>query len=407
MDEKYKIVLYTFDRSEDKLLISVITKHYNNFEIVSSTHQLAEQLLDKDPKVILISCREFNESITFYYQTFNEVKNKKNCEHLFVTLINRHDEKAAFDAFKAGVIDDYLVSRPLYEVHRPVLICGHLLKELGVVTFGGKGLDYIYEEDRYSQDTRKAVSLGLESKEKLQKNFEISIQKISTAIDKAEASIKENSDAYLDVANLQQILSEIKSNHIRPELLKLQGKVINLLNSVVSDELPEPEVKKSDLLEQKAVPAHSHNKFDLEALEQKQKEKQAKTKTKAAILLIEDDPISVQCALQLMKNFDINVEAAYSGRQALACLNSTMFDIIFLDLNLPDTNGIYILDQIRKNKGPNQKSTFVLLTGNKNKNTVQKAKQLGANGYVVKPLSMDVLIKLLKQCETPVRRARK
>ena len=127
-----------------------------------------------------------------------------------------------------------------------------------------------------------------------------------------------------------------------------------------------------------------------------------KLKLPPSLLIIEDDPVSIHTTTLLFKPYKVNITSAYSGRRALMFLNQQKFDLVLLDISLPDTNGLYLLDQVKKTDTPNTETPFIMLTGDKNKNTVKKAILMGAKGYIIKPMFKSTIIKLFKQHNIPL-----
>ncbi len=75
------------------------------------------------------------------------------------------------------------------------------------------------------------------------------------------------------------------------------------------------------------------------------------------------------------------ITSAESGEEALNLLRNTSFDIIISDYQMPEMNGIELLLQIRRR---GESIPFILLTGIKQEELEQKARDSGADFYVVK-----------------------
>jgi DNA-binding response OmpR family regulator len=88
-----------------------------------------------------------------------------------------------------------------------------------------------------------------------------------------------------------------------------------------------------------------------------------------------------------IRGFD--VLTAYNGDEALNVLNVTKVDLVILDVNMrSDNEGIEYLPKIKK-KCPGAK--VIMITGVDDKETVEKAKKLGADDYITKPLVLEYL----------------
>ncbi|WP_432712487.1 response regulator [Pedobacter sp.] len=67
------------------------------------------------------------------------------------------------------------------------------------------------------------------------------------------------------------------------------------------------------------------------------------------VLLIEDQELQSKIVKEELMSKGIEVDQAFSGKEAMALLNARSFDCIILDLNLPDISGFDLLDQIKEN----------------------------------------------------------
>ena len=99
------------------------------------------------------------------------------------------------------------------------------------------------------------------------------------------------------------------------------------------------------------------------------------------ILVVEDEkPIARALELKLKKS-GMDVLSAGNGVEALNLLNKQKFDLILLDLIMPEIDGFKVLEEMRKNKI----TTPVLVWSDlSQREDIKKAENLGANGYLVK-----------------------
>lgn len=114
------------------------------------------------------------------------------------------------------------------------------------------------------------------------------------------------------------------------------------------------------------------------------------------VLIAEDEkPVSQVLEIKLSRQ-GIDVETAYNGSEALEKINKTRFDLILLDLMMPEVDGFEVLKKIQEKK----LQTPIFVTSNLSQEEDQeKAKSLGAEEYIVKSdtLLADIAEKVMKR----------
>jgi CheY-like chemotaxis protein len=117
------------------------------------------------------------------------------------------------------------------------------------------------------------------------------------------------------------------------------------------------------------------------------------------ILLVEDDiddQYLFQEALNLV-NPSISCIVAQNGAVALEVIDHTPpFDVIFMDLNMPKINGFECLKLLKGSK-KHRNIPVVILSTSQNEKDIDQCTKLGATSYLVKPISIDVLFRKLKE----------
>lgn len=110
------------------------------------------------------------------------------------------------------------------------------------------------------------------------------------------------------------------------------------------------------------------------------------------ILLVEDESELAQSILNFLKSEGHSYEHAADLSTALHLLNSP-FDIIILDLNLPDGNG---LDVVRKVKNKGMTTGIIIVSARDSLDNKIEGLELGADDYLTKPFQMPELNARLK-----------
>lgn len=104
------------------------------------------------------------------------------------------------------------------------------------------------------------------------------------------------------------------------------------------------------------------------------------------ILIVDDEPNIVMSLEYLMRSKGLDVSIARNGTEALAALEKGEFELVLLDITMPDVDGYEICRTIKNH--PVWKQTHVVFLSAKSKQTdIEKGMSLGATDYIVKPFS--------------------
>lgn len=116
------------------------------------------------------------------------------------------------------------------------------------------------------------------------------------------------------------------------------------------------------------------------------------------ILLIDDDEDEYEIFLSALKKTDAPFDfiSADCCEKALDILKHVNPDFIFIDLNMPRINGMTCLEEIKKINKISHVPVYMYSTGI-NASDGQKALQLGAADYIIKPNSISTLSSILKK----------
>ncbi len=108
------------------------------------------------------------------------------------------------------------------------------------------------------------------------------------------------------------------------------------------------------------------------------------------ILIVDDEEVVRMSHLRTLAGLHCHVEAAWNGQEALRAMERQPFDVILLDLRMPDLDGMSVL-KIIKERWP--ESQVVIITGYPSIETAKEAVRLGAYDYLAKPVGPDDVIK--------------
>jgi|GEM_PF-2364127 PAS domain S-box-containing protein len=120
------------------------------------------------------------------------------------------------------------------------------------------------------------------------------------------------------------------------------------------------------------------------------------------ILLAEDNPMNQFFAKQLLNKWGVNVDLANNGREAVNFLEQKDFDIVLLDLQMPEMNGFDVVERIR-DKSSNIKDhhiPVIALTADISTETRESVFKSGMDDFILKPFEQkDLYSKIIKYIE--------
>ena len=117
------------------------------------------------------------------------------------------------------------------------------------------------------------------------------------------------------------------------------------------------------------------------------------------ILIVDDIPKNIQMAMNILKNEGYHMYYAQSGTKALNLIKENSFDLILLDVMMPDMNG-YEVCEVLKQQSDTLNIPIIFLSGKDSSTDIEKAYEIGGIDYVIKPF---ISIELITKVNTYVR----
>ncbi len=119
------------------------------------------------------------------------------------------------------------------------------------------------------------------------------------------------------------------------------------------------------------------------------KKEKEKSLSNIKILVVEDDIFNQKFLKEMFKKININITVASNGKEALEIINKNKFDVILMDIEMPQLNGIETVKIIRKT---NKHVKIIGLTGHEDEEIKNEILKAGFNDYLSKPIEFDELL---------------
>jgi DNA-binding NtrC family response regulator len=108
----------------------------------------------------------------------------------------------------------------------------------------------------------------------------------------------------------------------------------------------------------------------------------------ARILIVDDEEIVIKSWLRILGGGDYQIDTAYDGREALRKIEENHYDVMILDVVMPNMGGLEVLRRVKKT---HPDMDVIMVTGLALVHTVVQARRLGARDFISKPFEPDEL----------------
>lgn len=114
----------------------------------------------------------------------------------------------------------------------------------------------------------------------------------------------------------------------------------------------------------------------------------------ARVLLVDDVPFIQQLVSSMIKNLGHQCDVVGSGNQAIEMTKHGHYDVVFMDLEMPDLHGFDVTKQLRS---MGIQVSIIGFSGNSHDSEIQACFNAGMSGFVTKPPTPEVLKQAIEQ----------
>ena len=114
----------------------------------------------------------------------------------------------------------------------------------------------------------------------------------------------------------------------------------------------------------------------------------------ARILVVDDEPSARRTLEMILSRSGYEVETAGTGQAALKKVDEGPYNVVLLDIHLPDMEGVELLSPLAERYA---EMARIIITGNASVRSATQALNRGASGYITKPLNMDQVLAAIRE----------
>ena len=130
------------------------------------------------------------------------------------------------------------------------------------------------------------------------------------------------------------------------------------------------------------------------------------------VLHVDDDPMNLRVVEEILGAFGHRSVRAVCGTDALKLLETETFDVVLMDIHMPEMGGIETVRRLRESDGPGASTPVIALTADVVSRRPEEYRALGFQDFISKPILVSGLVDAIKravgpaaQSETTIRRA--
>jgi CheY-like chemotaxis protein len=118
------------------------------------------------------------------------------------------------------------------------------------------------------------------------------------------------------------------------------------------------------------------------------------------VLVAEDNQINQKMILRVLEKLGYNPALATTGKEVIEMLDNAFFDLILMDVQMPEMDGLEATRYIRQNY--EKQPVIIAMTANAMVEDREECIRAGMNNYIAKPLKIETLVTMLSETVFPV-----
>ena len=329
-------------------LVESLTTVVGKFDVTTDEDRALQLLERPGPRIVALAFVSLDMSLVFYLRALKRVSSEHALEWQTILFCDRTEARRAYDLCREGVIDDYLVTRPLYDAWQLAVAVKHARERLTLKHW-----------------VRDVTAESTERK---------SLQK---CVDDLEAAASDESPHN---SRLQRALADV-----RLAMSDLSGQLQQ------GARLVEPSDATSEAMARLNASSAASMTSDADA-----------ASSADTVLLIDDDEFTRMMVCRTLEAGGYRVITAEDGVAGLAALDRQAVHLVLMDVEMPGLSGIETTRRIR-DRWPAHTLPIIMLTGHAEKQTVLDALAAGASDFIVKPGTRAALLGKVEQHLAAIR----
>ena len=376
------ILIVSDSLGDANLVKELLDDDFPNIAISKDPDLAVRDFTGHRPRVLVLAFKSIAQAEDYYLGLYRNSPIVQNCSHRTVLLCTKDEVLRAYELCKSGRFDDYVHFWPMsFDAPRLHMAIRGALRDL----------DRSITETRRSDELLAHAGQVSQLDSRLGQHIASGSQRMDVAdnsLKAAEGTILAALNAFAknfsadslneparpgDRTDIRREIERMKAEEVEASLASVSGAMqsVRQWSNTIKDDLA-PQIAAARALQEIAE------------------------ETRPYILVVEDDIFQQRVLRIALRDFRAAIGFSASGADALASLQVRRPDLILMDFNLPDIEGV---DVIRQIKAVEQYSNIpvIMVSGRQERNVILECKAVGAVDFVLKPFERDTLLSKVRR----------
>lgn len=383
MSAAFRVMVASDVVGDADLVRKLLRPDFENVAVSTDPARAVQDFEKFRPSVLVLAFDSLEKAERYYLGLYRLGEMVHALAHRTVILCSKDDLLRVYALCKKEYFDDYVLFWPMpHDAPRLPMAVHHALRQSRIGTADGP------TAAEFAVQARRLV--GMEATlERYTARGSAQIDTASRSVLDAQRDIGMALDGFsreLSDGDLRALVEAKDVQGLRREIDRLKSEAISpRLDTVAAAVRPVREWA-SALKAEMAPQVDSVRK--LQALADR---------VRPMLLVVDDDEYQHTLLRHLLAEGDFELAFAGSGSEALASLRRCQPDLILMDVEMPDMNGVETTRRI-KAMARFASTPILMITGHSDKDVVVESIKAGAAGFVVKPISKNTLLAKVQRC---------
>ncbi len=370
-----EILLIAESVDEQENVQQILAKEFGRILSAGSERNGLALFKKHHPILVILAFETVNKAEAFYLSLYREDKRIYSAPHKTLLLCRGAESRQAYDLCTAGILDDYVADRPMFDPWRLNLSVAQALKrfhnEQNSFWLSQHIETITTEMHRFNRFIHDNMTQGKQQQKLAAESFQQYTKKLSSDLQQLERNL-------LSATLNEDIFSDDSHEQVKQGFDQFQRDSIQAAGQSVLEQL-----EKSD-----------DWRKNLEKGAREYRAKSAPDPTDSSlinILLVEDDDIYRETLSTMLKSKKVHVMAVSDGYAAINFLKVYQPDIVLLDYQMPYMNGVEAMKKIRAT--PKIRDIpVIMMSDHGSREVVEECMSSGANQFIVKPSDRKTIL---------------